>query len=67
MAITKPETYAIRPGSLRVLVSISEWQLGHIMCVDCGPIGTTVVTIRVVLTCCGVNGLDGWTPPTACA
>lgn len=43
-AIIKPETYAIKPGSRLVRVSISDKQLGHIIWVGCGPIGTTVVT-----------------------
>lgn len=55
------------PGSRRTLVSISAWQLGQIMCVGCGPIGTTVVTIWVIAAFCGTYGLDGGTPPTACA
>lgn len=39
--------------------------LGHIICVGWLPIGNTVVTIWVVVVCCGTNGLDGGTPPTA--
>lgn len=39
--------------------------LGHIMCVGWFPIGKTVVTIWVVVCCCGTNGLDGGTPPVA--
>lgn len=39
--------------------------LGHIMCVGWFPIGKTVVTMWVVVACCGTNGLDGGTPPTA--
>lgn len=39
--------------------------LGHIICVGWFPIGKTVVTIWVVVVCCGTNGLDAGTPPTA--
>lgn len=68
MAIIRPETYAIRPGDDLVVVLISAWQCGQIMCVVWGPMGTTVVTMVV---CCWVaadgltNGLVGGTPPTA--
>lgn len=40
-----PVIYAIKPGLVFVIVLISAWQLGHIICVGCGPTGTTVVTI----------------------
>lgn len=39
--------------------------LGQIMCVGWFPMGKTVVTMWVVVACCGTNGLDGGTPPTA--
>lgn len=39
--------------------------LGHIIWVAQLPIGNTVVTMWVVVACCGTNGLDGGTPPTA--
>lgn len=67
MAIIRPETYAIRPGDDFVVVFISAWQCGQIICVVCGPIGTTVVTIVACCCCCaaeGLNGLVGCTPPT---
>lgn len=33
------------PGSVFVVVSISAWQCGQIVCVDPGPSATIVVTI----------------------
>lgn len=47
------------------LWNIQNTYLGHIICVGWFPIGKTVVTIWVVVACCGTNGLDGGTPPTA--
>lgn len=42
-----PESQATTEGEVFVVVSTSAWQWGHIMCVDCDPKGTTVVTTVV--------------------
>lgn len=47
MQIMHPDNHATTDGEVLVAVSISEWQCGQIMCVDCDPSGTTVVTIAV--------------------
>lgn len=62
-----PAMYAISPGFLSMVVSISARQCGQIMCVCSGPKGTTVVIIVGPFfdVCMGVYGLDGATPPTA--
>lgn len=60
-----PDNHATTDGEVLVAVSISEWQCGQIMCVDCDPRGTTVVTIAVGAACMGVKGACGGTPPTA--
>lgn len=54
---------------MRVVVSISAWHDGQIMCVEVRLMGTTVVTIVVFAVVAGattgVYGPTGFTPPTA--
>lgn len=53
----KPDNHATMEGDVLVAVSISAWQWGHIIWVDCEPRGTTVVTMAVgAPACIGVYG-----------
>lgn len=55
--IINPESQATSEGEVFVVVSTSAWQCGHIICVDCDPKGTTVVTTVVGAPAWkGVNG-----------
>lgn len=50
---------------IKIIKKYIIFYLGHIICVAWFPIGKTVVTIWVVVTCCGTNGDVGGTPFTA--